>query len=200
MQSTQENLTTVSLPARLDTVFRSLRSGRHICRTDGADYADIERHEDEYRSILRGLGYTLVHHPQGFYYLRGTGAISAQRLRAIVLFLLILFQDLEDNKFKEDERSWERSITRREFRVSELPHFDTVQRRTLLDSVGVTPATLQSRVLRFLRQLGMIDVLGEDRFTFRPAVHRFLDLFLEYAQESGSPARKNADIANESTD
>lgn len=184
MNQSTDNLTAVSLPKRLESVFRSLRNGRHLCRADGADYFDVERHEEEYRSVLQALGYSLVHHPQGFYYLVGHGPMTAQRLRAITLFMLILFQALEDNKFKEEERSWERTLLRREFRITELPHFETAHRRTMLDAVGVTPETLQPKVLRFLRQLGMIELLDDDRFMFRPPVHRFLDVFLEYADDS----------------
>lgn len=200
MDQSTDNLTAVSLPKRLESVFRSLRNGKHICRADGADYFDVERHEEDYRSVLQALGYKLVHHPQGFYYVVGHGPMTAQRLRAITLFMLILFQDLEDNKFKEEERSWERTLQRREFRIAELPHFETAQRRTMLDAVGVTPVTIQPKVLRFLKQLGIVDLLDDDRFMFRPPVHRFLDLFLEYADDTRWSASPNHAVPSDSDD
>ena len=36
-------------PARIDGVFRALRMGRHLCRSDGEDYFDLHRNQEEYR-------------------------------------------------------------------------------------------------------------------------------------------------------
>ncbi len=66
-------------------------------------------------------------------------------MRAALVFLLILFQDLDEKKFQSDERAWERTLLRRTFRIAELPHFHTAQRRAMMSAVDVDEAGL-SRV------------------------------------------------------
>ena len=136
-----------------------------------------------YRQILHALGYELIHHPQGFYFVTGGVRSLTDRLHRLTLFVLILFRHLEDTKFQEPERSWERHLLGREFRISELPHFDTAQRRTLLDEMEITPATIQDKVIKVLAQLGFIERRGPDSFMFRPPIYRFVDLFLKYAED-----------------
>lgn len=171
-----------SLPPRLSSVFRSLRSGRHLSREDGADFLDLDRNRVQYTHILAGLGYDLRHHAQGFYYLEGAGAVRSERMRASLLFLLILFQDLEEKKFQSDERSWERTLLRQTFRVAELPHFHTAQRRATMSAAGVDEAGL-TRVLQFLERLGVVRMLPEGEFGFLAPVHRFIDLCIRYAED-----------------
>jgi chromosome condensin MukBEF MukE localization factor len=204
MQTEQLPPLTVNLPERLAEVFRSLRSGRHICRDDIADYRDLERNEDLYQALLAGLGYELVHHGQGFYYLKGGNTLTTQRLQAITLFMLILFQDLEDKKFQEADRSWERSLLTRTFSVNELPHFQTSQRRSMLYTVGVTADTLQEKVLRSMIRMGMLEMVGPDRFQFRSPVYRFVDVCMRFADEAWKPTAtdqpESFDAIDEQTD
>lgn len=176
-------LTNVSFPEHIDSVFRALRMGRHLCRHDGEAYYDLQRYEYDYRAVFKALGYDLVSHPQGFYYFTGQSVLQSKRLRAVTLFMLILFQDLEDNKFNQPERSWERTLLDRRFAIHELPHFATAQRRMLMNAVGITPDKLETTVLRFLAQLGVIESSGTNGFRFRPPVYRFVDLFLQYADD-----------------
>ncbi len=49
-----------ALPARLASVFKSLRSGKHICRDDGPDFRDLSHNEERYRQLFDALGYELV--------------------------------------------------------------------------------------------------------------------------------------------
>jgi len=172
-----------ALPERLADVFRSLRSAKHICRDDGADYRDLDRNEEQYRVLFQALGYELVHHGQGFYYFKGSNYLSTQRLQAITLFTLILFQDLEDKKFQEAERAWERKLLTRILNVNELPHFETSQRRSMLFTVGVTPETLHEKVLRPMARYGMLEMIGSEQFQFRSPIYRFVDLCMQFANE-----------------
>lgn len=172
-------------------MFRLLRSGRHICRDDVADYRDLERNEDVYRALLGGLGYELVHHGQGFYYLKGGNYLTTQRLQAITLFVLILFQDLEDKKFQNADRTWERMLLTRTFDVSELPHFQTPQRRSMLYTLGVTSETLAERVLRPMARFGMLEMVGANQIQFRSPVYRFIDLCMKFADEDWKTAPAN---------
>ena len=173
---------TVSLPARLAVVFRSLRNGKHICRDDIAEYRDLERNEELYRALFLGLGYELVHHGQGFYYFKGDNNLSSQRLQAISLFVLILFQDLEDKKFQESDGAWERRLLTRSFATNELPHFQTPQRRNLMFAVGVTADTLHERILRPLVRYGLSEMVGTEQFRFRSPIYRFVDVCMQFAE------------------
>lgn len=180
----------VDLPARLAEVFRSLRSGKHISRDDVADYRDLDRNEEMYRALFSGLGYELVHHGQGFYYFKGSNQLSTQRMQAIALFVLILFQDLEDKKFQDADRAWERKLLLRAFAINELPHFQTTQRRSMLLTVGVTPESLQEKVLRPMARYGMLEMTGPEHFQFRSPIYRFVDVCMKFAEDdwNASPA------------
>lgn len=176
------DVTLQPLPARLARVFRLLRSGRHLSRDDGADFLDLDRHHAQYAHILSGLGYELQHHSQGFYYVEGKGSVRSNRLRGALLFLFILFQDLDEKKFQTDDRSWERSVLRRTFRIAEMPHFQTAQRRAMMSAVGVDEEHL-IRVLQLLERLGVVRMLPEKQFEFLAPVYRFIDLCIHYAED-----------------
>lgn len=164
-------------------MFRLLRTGRHICRDDGTDYRDLERNEEQYSTLFRALGYRLIHHSQGFYYFEGANYLSTLRLQAISLFTLILFQDLEDKKFQEPERAWERNLLAKVFRVSELPHFETAKRRSMLLAVNVTPETLHEKVFKPMIRFGMLEMIGADQFNFRAPIYRFVELCMRIGQQ-----------------
>lgn len=170
------------LPERLSSVFRAMRNGRHISRTDGSDFLDLERRTPLYEHLLRGLGYILKHHNQGFFYLEGAGAVRSERMRAALLFLLVLFQDLEERKFQRQDRAWERSLLRTTFKVAELPHFQTAQRRILMAAIEIDESKVP-QVLGSLERLGVVRLLPEDQFGFLPPVYRFIDLCMRYAED-----------------
>lgn len=173
----------VDLPERLAEVFRALRSGKHISRDDVADYRDLDRNEEMYRALFAGLGYELVHHGQGFYYFKGPNQLSTQRMQAISLFVLILFQDLEDKKFQDADRAWERKLLLRAIAINELPHFQTAQRRSMLLTVGVTPESLHEKVLRPMARYGMLEMTGPEHFQFRSPIYRFVDVCMKFADD-----------------
>lgn len=172
----------ISLPPQGASVFRSLRLGRHLCRDDGEAYYDLQRNEDAYTELFAGLGYTLHRHEQGFYYFTGESTLSSKRLKQATLFMLILFQELDDNKFNEPDRAWERQLLDRRFIVRELPHFTTSQRRALMHEVGLTADDID-KVLHFLQRLGVIETPAENAFQFKPPVYRFVDMFLQFADD-----------------
>src|SRR5262249_19389874 len=148
-----------------------------------ADYRELERNEDMYRLLFTGLGYELVHHGQGFYYFKGANQLTTQRMQAIALFVLILFQDLEDKKFQDEDRAWERKLLLRNFAINELPHFQTAHRRGMLLMVGVTPDTLQEKVLRPMARYGMLEMTGPDHFQFHSPIYRFVDVCMKFADD-----------------
>lgn len=184
MEAERPKLRPQALPHKLAEVFRLLRTGRHVCIEDGANYRSIEQEEDRYRTVLEGLGYDLVHHAQGFYYLKGGRTFSSRSLQSITLFTFLLFQHLEDNKHGEPDHSWIRSLTTKRFMIAELPHLGTAQSRTMMANLDLTAASLRPRVLRVLQQLGMLEFIDEGSFRFRSPIYRFVDLCMSYAEET----------------
>ena len=53
----------------------------------------------------------------------------------------------------------------------------------MMDAVGVTPDTLDTKLLRFMAQLGVIEGPDHTAFRFRAPVYRFVDLFMRYADD-----------------
>ena len=188
-----QKMTIEGLPERLGALFRSLRNGRHICRDDVLDFRELKGNEDALRTLFKSLGYDLVRHMgHGFFYFKGDSHASSVRMQAITLFMLILFQDLEDKKFQSPDRAWERTLLSRTFHVSELPHFATGRRRTAMGTVDVTADNLSVKILGPLGRMGMIETVGADQFRFRSPAFRFVDLCMQYAgQEWADSAGEN---------
>jgi len=182
------------LPPRLASVFRALRSGRHLSRDDGPDFLDLDRNFESYAHVLHGLGYSLRRHGQGFFYIEGTVGVRSDRMRASLLFMLILFQDLDEKKFERQDRAWERSLLRTTFKIAELPHFQTSHRRSMMSAVGVEESGL-SRVLQFLERLGVVRLLPESQFSFKSPVHRFVELCVRFAEEQNWAQSTAASVA-----
>jgi hypothetical protein len=103
-------------------------------------------------------------------------------MRAAQLLLLILFQDLEERKFLRQDRAWERSLLRATFKVADLPHFQTAQRRSLMAAIELD-GTKVPQVLTSLERLGVIRLLPDAQFGFLPPLYRFIDLCMKYADD-----------------
>ena len=210
METESRPLTADALPERLADIFRLLRGGRHLCADDGADYRDIRSNEDTYRVLFVALGYELVSHGQGFFYFKGSKYLSTKRLKAITLFMFILFQDLEEKKFQEADRAWERKLLMRTFKIAELPHFATPQRRSVLSLVGVAESTLRDTVLTPMERMGMLATTAKGEFEFRAPIYRFVDLCMQFSgetwgtnthsQQSSSDTPSDPDLKNATTD
>jgi hypothetical protein len=186
-------LTLDGLSETLKVVFKSLKGGRHICRDDMVEYRDIAHHEEQYRCLFRALGYELVYHGQGFFYFKGGNRLPTQRLQRIALFCLILFQHLEETKFKEADRGWIDKLVNRTFDINnELPHFSTSQRKSMLASLGVTDVeSLRNKVLQPMAQMGMLDSQG-NLFRFRSPIYRLVDLCMELADQKNDAWSRKA--------
>lgn len=152
-------------------------------------FRDLKQHREQYESIFSALGYQLEYHSQDFFYLKGENSLKTKSLQASALFVLVLFQDLEDKKFQTEQRQWQKTLTTRIFNVNELPHFATSQRRRMMTTIDVTEENLKELVLRTLRQLGMLDMISSDQFQFRTPIYRFIDLCLQMAE------REELDVA-----
>jgi hypothetical protein len=164
---------------------------------DGPNYRIVEQEEDRYRIVLDALGYELIHHAQGFYYIKGGKTFSSRGLQSITIFVFLLFQHLEDNKRGEPDHMWVRSLTTKRFVIDELPHFGTQQHRAMMANLELTRATLHQRVLRVLDQLGMLEFIDDRSFRFRSPIYRFVDLCMAYAEEQWDEAISQADNQDE---
>lgn len=194
-----------SFPPQLAKVFIALRKGKHVSVEDGVEFRDLTQNQDQYTAILGALGYKLVKHHQNFFYLRGGNDLNTKGLRSVSLFLLILFQHLEDTKFDDPQRSWEKHLLERIFRIDDLPHFETVARRSLMYQLDLTPENLREKVLRTMNRLGFITLIGQSQFRFRSPVYRFVEVCLNFADvdleepdvvdEATSPGQHPADEA-----
>jgi len=193
METDRPKLRSEALPQKLAEVFRLLRKGRHICVEDGPNYRHVEQEEDRYRTVLDALGYELIHHAQGFYYIKGGKTFSSRGLQSITIFVFLLFQHLEDNKQGEPDHTWVRSLTTKRFVIDELPHFATQQHRAMMSNLELTPATLYQRVLRVLDQLGMLEFIDDRSFRFRSPIYRFVDLCMAYAEDHWDENISSAD-------
>ena len=169
------------MPPQLSEAFRQLKRGRHICRDDAQVFRDLVAHEQAYTAIFEALGYRLERHPQDFFYLRGESSLKTKALQAASLFVLILFQDLEEKKFQSESHQWHATLTTRLFRVADMPHFLTTQRRRMMTTIGVAENELKD-VLRTLKQLGMLEWIDSEHFQFRAPIYRFIDICIQLAQ------------------
>lgn len=197
MESDRPKLRSEALPHKLAEVFRLLRKGRHICVEDGPNYRIVEQEEDRYRTVLDALGYELIHHAQGFYYIKGGKTFSSRGLQSITIFVFLLFQYLEDNKQGEPDHTWLRSLTTKRFLIDELPHFGTQQHRAMMANLELTRATLHQRVLRVLDQLGMLEFIDDRSFRFRSPIYRFVDLCMAYSEDQWNEDTSRADTGDE---
>lgn len=185
-------------PPHLAKVFGALRKGKHISIEDGAEFRDLQQHQDRYAVVLDALGYKLVKHHQNFFFLQGGNDLNTKGLRSVALFLLILFQHLEDSKFDDAQRSWEKSLLDRTFVIADLPHFETPARRSLMFSLDLTSENLRERVLRTMFRLGFISFVGQSQFRFRSPVYRFVEVCLNYAEVENES--KVIDLVNDPAD
>ena len=124
-------------PPKLEEAFRLLKRGRHICRDDIHVFRDLKQHQETYEQLFRALGFELIYHSHDFFYFQGDNHYRTKGLEQATLFVLILFQDLEDKKFQTHQRQWQKTLLTRPFNVSELPHFATTQRRRMMSDAGI---------------------------------------------------------------
>ena len=185
-----DNATTVQYPPRLEEAFRLLRNGRHICRDDVHVFRDLKQNQEMYAQLFSALGFELCYHNRDFFYFKGSNRFRTKGLEQATLFVLILFQHLEDTKFQSDNRrQWQSTLLSQPFKINELPHFKTNARRKMMQDAGVSKDNFRKQVIDTLKRLGMIEMLAPDIFQFRSPVYRFIDMCVEFSERKEmSPA------------
>lgn len=181
--------TTNQFPPKLEEAFRLLKRGRHICRDDVHVFRDLKEHQESYQQLFEALGFHLCYHNQDFFYFKGDNRFRTKGLEQATLFVLILFQYLEDNKLQSQHRQWQKKLLVQPFKISELPHFATNARRRMMMDAGVNEENFRKQIIDTLKRLGMIEMIDSSTFQFRSPVYRFIDMCIEFSQrEEMSPA------------
>ena len=187
-------------PPKLEEAFRLLKRGRHICRDDIRVYRDLKQHQETYEQLFRALGFELIYHSRDFFYFEGSNHYRTKRLEQATLFVLILFQDLEDKKLQTQQRQWQKTLLNRHFKISELPHFATTKRRQVMSDAGIRKETLQKQVLDTLKKIGMLEMVGPNQFLFRSPIFRMIDLCVEFAEREDMTPSDAADSETSTDD
>lgn len=181
--------TTNKFPPKLEEAFRQLKSGRHVCRDDVHVFRDLKEHQESYEQIFKALGFNLCYHNRDFFFFNGDNRFRTRGLEQATLFILILFQHLEDNKFQGQRRQWQKTLLSQPFKINELPHFATNARRRMMMDSGVSKENFRKQVIDTLKRLGMIEMIDQNVFQFRSPVYRFIDMCIEFSQrEEMSPS------------
>ena len=161
-----------ALPGAKD-IFDHLRRGYHLSINDGPMYHNLRANLEKYEQWFAALGLELQEHPEGFYYLRGTGTLS-KTAQQLGLFMLILIDSLANQPVEIEKRLLEEA-----FVPDSLPHLRRDRYAQYMKSVGVETDDDLLRVINTLQRLGFAVREADDSFRFKPPVYRFLDLCLE---------------------
>ena len=96
----------------------------------------------------------------------------------MAVFTFILVESLADQGKQVEE-----TLMTHTFTVIELPHLSTDRFIAYMRDVGVTSLDDLRQVLKNMRRLGFVEMVGDDLFRFRTPAYRFLDLCSELAAE-----------------
>lgn len=173
----------IEIPPKLAEAFQLLKRGRHISQDDIPVFRDLKKNRVQYELIFSALGYQLEYHNRDFFYFKGDHSLKTATIQGVTLFVLILFQDMEEKKFQTTDRQWQKSLVTRIFKVGELPHFATSPRRRMMSTVNINESNLTEKIFRPLKQLGMLDIISDDRFSFRTPIYRFIDICLHIGEQ-----------------
>lgn len=166
-----------ALPGAKD-IFDHLRRGYHLSIDDGQIYHDLKANLEKYDQWFAALGLQLREHPEGFYYLRGTGTLSKTG-QQLGLFMLILIDSLANQPVEIEKQLLEGT-----FVPDSLPHLRRDRYAQYMKSVGVATDEDILRVINALQRLGFAVQEADDSFRFKAPVYRFLDLCLEQSKDT----------------
>lgn len=160
-------------------LFDALRKGRHLCVEDGELYFCLRDRRDEFAALFAMLGFDFQEHPRGFFYFRGSSALSEQAER-MTLFMFILIEDLATRGEPVEE-----SLMTARYDPATLPHFQGERTRQHLHEAGVKTQDDLSALLKQMERLGFLQGSPDGTFCFRPPACRFLDCCLRVLESEG---------------
>ncbi len=171
----------------LQDLFERLRSGRHVCAEDGALYLALRDRMSDYTRLFAALGFDLVDHARGFCYFRSDADLGKEASAQAVFFFVLVEAWSDDGRDLEDT-----VFDTAGHRIAELPHFTRESWRACMAEVGIPTPDALTDVLKRMERLGFTERIDDERFRFRVAAWRFLDLCRDVLEEHESHGR-NAD-------
>jgi len=170
------------LPALAD-IFHALRRGRHISAADGTLFTHLATHGEAYRTLLEDLGFVLKRHPRDFFYLEDSANFTEIAAK-MALFFFILVEHLADRGLPIEE-----TLMSSRFAIEAMPHLTGDRYRDLMREAEVTTTEQLLNIITTLDRYGFIRRLPDDQFECLPPVYRFLDICLQYANKTETPAQ-----------
>jgi hypothetical protein len=176
------------LPKQLPQIFELLSMGRHISLSDHELFYAIRDNFHNLKNYFKAIGYHLEVHTKEFYYFKLPGKSNTKTTEQMILFICLMIDFLDKR-----EIDLESALILRDFKVVDLPHFNTDRYKELLAEVGVTDGEKLLAVLGNLEKYGFASLTGKVSFRFRSPVYRFFDLCLaeinreEQELEEGEP-------------
>lgn len=163
-----------------------LRLGYHISPRDGALYDTLRdaTKGEEFRELLVKLGYELVRHPRGFFYLAGETDefLKQKRLSSFMVVGVVLIDALSQ---KGDAESLLFPADRKPFHPDSLPVFSSDRHRSLMEQIQVKTGEDLASVLRDMVRFGFVEQTEEGEFRMLEPFYRIFDACIE-AQRLGA--------------
>lgn len=179
-----------------------LRLGYHISPRDGALYEALydATKGEEVRELLGKLGYELVRHPRGFFYLAGETDefLKQRRLSSFMVVGAVLIDALSQ---KGDAESLLFPADRKPFHPANIPVFSSDRHRSLLEQIQVKTSEDLAGILRDMVRFGFVEQTDDGEFRMLEPFYRIFDACIE-AQRLGADglAAKLAPQAEEPAD
>lgn len=174
---------------QLQPLFKYLSAGSHLNRYQNPElWLALEQQHDAYQSLFAALGFSLVLDGRGFAYFKTeqASAYKGKLTRRLALVLMLLFEYQADQGVQLFQfQQWRVDLVLLE---KLRQHYQGI---LAAEDMGSTDTLLE-----VLDSAARIGFLGQDEgvYYLLPAVHRYLDLFLELADAERSVAMSpNAD-------
>lgn len=152
-------------------IYEALVSGRHVCIEDADLYGTLRDREEDFRTLLHGLGMNLVTDPRGFFYLDGTRTPS--NMKDILFFMAILFEHLDEQGHALDEVVLNNHL----FKYSELPHLGHQRYADVMErAAGVKTLEGLKQIVGSMARYRFVAQEGAESFRFRVPAFRLFDL------------------------
>lgn len=177
---------TADLASEFKPLWDKLRLGYHISPRDGALYATLcdAQQGEEFRALLAKLGYELVRHVRGFFYLVGDTDefLRQKRLSTFMVVGVVLLDALSQ---KGDAESLLFPPDRKPFHTDSLPVFGSDRHRSLLEQIQVKTSEDLASVLRDMARFGFVEQTENREFRMLEPFYRIFDACIE-AQRLGA--------------
>ena len=161
----------------LRDVFQTLSKGYHLSNEDFGLYHELQDHEAVYEELFAALGYTLHVDRRGFCYMtpEDENLVMNVTTRKMALLLFLVVEYLADSG-----RDPLTAITRGSLDLPELTEGLVAKAPEMLKEAGMGTVDAVAKVFATtFTRFGFAAVNG-NIIRFRPPVHRFLDVCIEF--------------------